>query len=176
MAEASWRVVGRVTAVDAAKRALRVAPSPGSARFFDGCDLLRLQRDAGAPVQLRVAAVRDAGNLKVVVLTPGVSRDATATMKNAEVLLPVSEADADNTPRGFIGMRVETAGGVALGVIFEMMENSVGGAIRLARSDGSTAALPLTPALICRVDRAAGVMVVVDDVTPFIVLDDTKDD
>ena len=71
--------------------------------------------------------------------------------------------------------RTAVFGGELLGVVFETIENSAGGAVRLKRPDGSTAALALPGELMRQVDYESGV-IRVGDPTPFMVLDDTSDD
>jgi ribosomal 30S subunit maturation factor RimM len=161
--------------VDAAKRTLRIQPLPGFEQAFDGCETLYLRCGDDAPVQARTTTVRRAGKLIYVGLTPGFSRDATAGMRHAEVLMPVSVAARMYTVRDLVDMRVETASGELLGVVFETIENSAGGAVRLKRPDGSTAALALPGELMRQVDYESGV-IRIGDPTPFMVLNDTSDD
>ncbi len=173
--DASWRRVGRVTAVDAAKRTLRITPLPGFEQAFEGCETIYVRCGDDAPVPARTTTVRRSGKLMLVGLTPGFSRDATAGLKHADVVMPASMAGHTHRARDMVDMRVETASGELLGVVFETIENSAGGAVRLKRPDGSTAALALPDELTRQVDFERGVIRIADP-TPFMVLNDTSDD
>lgn len=175
----AWLRVGQVTGVDAANRRLRVDVTPGREYVFDDCDRIWLHTGHEKPVQARVLKVRDAGVKKLITLTPGVSRDTAAAMKNAEVLMPAGTQPADigsECPvRAMLGLRIETEDGTLVGVVFETIENAAGGAVRIERPDGATAALPLAPDLIRQVNIERGV-VVINDPAPYMVFNDTSED
>ncbi len=168
----SWVRIGRVASVEAARRVIRVTVAAGCEREFDDRERIWVQAGQSSPVQARIHTCRDVGAMKVIALSPGISRDVVAEFKGALLLIPTAarrpRADATCALTILVDMSVETVGGQPVGRVFETMDTPAGGIIRLHRPGGGTAALPVTDALIVRIDTEAGV-VVVNDPTPFLV-------
>ena len=175
MAEAVWLEIGRVTAVDAARRSVRVRPAPGCRADFEDRDRFWLCLEHEAPLLVRVTGVSEAHGLVKLEFTPGISRDMVGKLGRARVLIPADSRAPrpDGLPalREVMGMRVVVSGGLPLGEIVEVIETPAGGAVRLRLPDGRSAALPFVEAVFAEIDRMSGVATV-NDPEPFLVLDD----
>lgn len=175
MAGEAWLEIGRVAAVDAARRSVRVRPVPGCRPDFEDRDRFWLRLEREAPFPARISGMSEAHGLVKLQFTPGISRDMVGRFGRARVLIPADSRAP--RPEGLpalmevMGMRVVVSGGMPLGEIVEVIETPAGGAVRLRLPDGRSAALPFIKAVFAEVDRVSGVATV-NDPEPFLVLDD----
>ncbi|MCK5862567.1 MAG: PRC-barrel domain-containing protein [Candidatus Hydrogenedentes bacterium] len=170
----NWLHIGRVLAVNAAHRRIRVSVVPGCGDVFGDCARLRLVVEGNAPVQVRIRCVRTTGMEATVELTPGISRDVVATLKNADVLVPASAMRrSDSDPVGLHdlpGMRVMTSTGDFLGTVAKIQDTPAGGIMRLQCDNAVMATAPVTDAFIEEIDLDAGI-ITVKDPEAFLVFD-----
>ncbi len=173
-----WLHIGRVVAVNVARRQVRVDVVPGREYTLDGCDCLRLIAVGANPIQVRVGNLRATNSEVIVELTPGISRDAVATLKNAAVLTPVLsgslQANACAGLRDFPEMRVVTTGGNLVGIVTETQDTPGGGIMRLQCDNGVMATAPVTDAFIVKIDLDAGIITVAEP-EAFLVVDSDAD-
>lgn len=159
-----WLYIGRVAAVNAARRQLRLAVMPGREYVLKRCDRLRLVHEGEAPVQVCIKQINVSGAEMTVELTPGISRDMVAVLRNALVMAP---AQAECRPDGRMpglhelpGMRVVRASGEVVGHVLETQDTPGGGIMRLRCDNAVMATAPVTDAFIEKIDLDAGVIIV----------------
>ncbi len=159
-----WLHIGRVAAVNVARRRLRVRAVPGFEDEYADREQLWLAVKAAEPVQVRVAGIRANGAEITVELTPGVSRDMAAGFRGADVMLPIAlqRRAKDGFPAlpALSGLRVITTADDFVGHVTETRDTPGGGVMWLQCADGTTATAPVTDAFIQAVDLDAGIMVV----------------
>ena len=159
-----WLHIGRVTAVNAARRQIRLAVLPGQAALVSQCKRLRVTRSEAAPVHACIAAVRGSDPEIIVELTPGISRDTVAMLKHAEIAALVPDGYAPTGPavtlRALTGMHVVSILGDSIGDVLETQDTPAGGIMRLQCSHAVTATAPVTDAFIVKIDLEAGVITV----------------
>jgi len=159
-----WLHIGRVAAVNAARRQVRIAAAPEYMNVLADCKRLRMTQAGSSPVQACIAAVRAAEGEVTVELTPGISRDVAATLKHAEVSALVPEGYCPKgtaiTLHTLPGMRVVTASGDFVGDVVETQDTPGGGVMRLQCLPTVTALAPATDAFIEKIDLDAGVITV----------------
>lgn len=173
-----WLHIGRIVAVNVARRQVRVAVIPGRECNLDGCDCLRLVAVGADPIQVRVSNARATNSEVIVELTPGISRDVVATLKNAVVLAPsVSgsrQAKACAGLHDLPEMRVVTTDGSLVGIVTETHDTPGGGIMRLQCDNGVMATAPVTDAFIVKIDLNAGIITVAEP-EAFLVVDSDAD-
>jgi ribosomal 30S subunit maturation factor RimM len=169
-----WLHIGRVTAVNAARRQLRLSVTVGREDVLKQCDRLRLVHEGDAPMQVCIKQVKVSGAEVTVELTPGISRDMVAVLRNALVMAP---AQAGYRPDGRMpglhelpGMRVVTASGEVVGDVLETQDTPGGGIMRLRCDNAVMAMAPVTDAFIEKIDLDAGV-ITVNTPEAFLVMD-----
>jgi len=159
-----WLYIGRVVAVNAARRQLRLGVAPGREDVLKRCDRLRLICEEEAPVQVCIKQINVSGVEMTVELTPGISRDMVAALRNALVMAP---PQVGCRPDGCIlglhelpGMRVITISGEVVGCVLETQDTPGGGIMRLRCDNAVMATAPVTDAFIEKIDIDAGVITV----------------
>jgi ribosomal 30S subunit maturation factor RimM len=106
--------------------------------------------------------------MHVVRFAPGVAQEAVAALRGAAVLLPADAVTADGAwrLRDLAGMAAVDAQGLRLGCISEVYEGRGDGALKIELDAGGAMVVPAIPAVLMRVDLAAGT-VQLGDCTPY---------
>ena len=169
-----WLHIGRVVAVNVARRQIRIDVMPGCEYVFGDCKRLQLISDGDAPVLARIKSARTTDAEVIVELTPGVSRDVVATLKNADVLAYVSserrQVDFCARLQDFPEICVITVAGEFVGTVIETQDTPAGGIMRLQCNNAVMATAPVTDAFIEKIDLDAGI-ITVNEPEAFLVFD-----
>lgn len=172
-----WLHIGRVVAVNVARRQIRIDVIHGRDYVFDDCKRLQLVSDGTAPVLARIKSARKTDAEVIVELTPGISRDVVATLKNADALAHVPTECRPVAVRvglqGLHGLRVVTIAGDFVGTVIETQDTPAGGIMRLQCHTAVMATAPVTDAFIEKIDSDAGI-ITVNDLEAFLVVDEDE--
>lgn len=116
----------------------------------------------------------------LVRLGAGISRDKVAQMRGAAVYI---EPTAENRELHHVdealdltGMTVQKANGQYLGQVVAFMDSPAHPLVRIACEDGQLWLLPCIDEAILDIDADKKMLTVVDDLTPFALLEATNDD
>ena len=168
-------VIGRVLAVEAARRSLRIQLKHKYLQSLDDCDRIWLTTVDGVPLRAKIETCERNGTSARVALTAGICRDEMQALHRAEVAVDsrdCKKVSADMPDLEELeGFKVIAPGGRLLGVVFETIDTPAGGVIRLLTGEGRTAALPVIAEVIASVDINKKRIAVVDP-EPFLVMDD----
>lgn len=173
-----WTEVGRVAAVEPAKRRLRVRLTTKVELDFAARDRVWLDAgDSAAPVLVRILNTVSTPGMLILTLAPGVSRDMVARWMRARVLLPTGEklprkeSVVGWRPAEWVGMTLTLAESDApVGTVLDTLPTPAGGVLRVRLHDGRTGWLPATAALIVRMDQESGTLWI-HDPEPFLALE-----
>ena len=173
-----WLHIGKVVAVNVVRRQLRIKVVPGREYAFDECKRLQLISDGNAPVLARIKGARITDAEVVVEVTPGISRDVVATLKNADVRarVPKDRRQTDGCAglHDLAGMRVITTADDFVGTVVETQDTPGGGIMRLQCDIAVMATAPVTDAFIEKIDLDAGI-ITVNEPEAFLVFDLDED-
>lgn len=165
--------IGFVTAVNPARRELRVKTRNRYADRFANMTWIGLVLKDGESMQCRVESARFGDGSAIVALRPGVTRDNVARLKGAVVNDP---GGSGGPPVGadvfeLEGLRVETLDGTHVGDIDAVFETKAHGVLEINTPDDGKVSVPATDEVILTIDLEGG-KVLVRDIAPFAVYDD----
>lgn len=173
--------IGSVTAVNPARRELRVEVATRWVRELDGMDWIRLVLRDGEEMRCRLASTRRGplgrGNgIAIVPLFAGVTRDNVARMKGASVVVLESEVKAASASPEFaaaelVDLKVYAEDGTFLGRVVEAFETAANSVLEVEKPEGGIMLVPAIDAVIAGVDWDAG-RLVVHDLAPYVVDDE----
>lgn len=168
----SWIPVGHVRSAHARAREVRVVVRKGYAHVFKDLAWIHFEGTACGAMRCKVAALRGDDSVAVVVLAPGLPRDAVGGLRGARVVVAPGELPPRPT-RGWClddlpGLTVVMPGGETLGTVAEVYEGPANSAFSVARPDGSRCLLPAIAAVLQVVDLERGTLET-GDVAPYIV-------
>lgn len=170
--------IGTVTAVNPARRELRVTVVKGRTREFEAPEWLRVVRRDGHEARCRVARTRHSGNSAIVALAPGVTRDSVAEMKGAAIVVRENEQRPRNAAEfdldELVGLSVRALDGTEIGTIVVAYETKANGVIEIEKKSGGTLLLPAIESVIDDIDWDGRAMVV-RDIAPYAVDEDQED-
>ncbi len=169
-----WTSVGVVRSVNPARRELRIAPSRGKQRWFDGLEWLgAVQPGKAAPLRCKAARMRWHGDFAIVELSPGVARETVASLKGAEVLVPETQrpaASEDWHGEELLHFRVRAVDGEWIGEVVGVLATAAHDVLEIALASGGRMLVPAIPEVIQEIAWEEGVMIV-HDVAPYAVHD-----
>ncbi len=167
-----WTTIGRVIAVNPARRELRIRPDKGCKRQFAGLTWLHVAGADGAGKRCRVDSVRECPTGFLVALASGTTRDSVAQMRGAAVKVAPEQlncsTDEDLELSELVGLRVLDAQGTELGVIVEAFATPAHGVLEFKRPEGGHLLVPFIEEVVAGIDLEQGV-VTVNDLTPYAV-------
>lgn len=168
---------GVVRSVEYTRRRIRVRPLPNQAGNLDLAGWVWVVFDRPGPEQPRelrckLEEVRMDADDRLMTFTPGVTRDSVALMKGATILVEAREETVEYGLADIIGLDVVDVKGTLLGVVAEVYPSIAGGAFDVQRNDGSRFVLPAIEQVIESIDLEGRVVVVTDDIRPYIVEDE----
>jgi ribosomal 30S subunit maturation factor RimM len=168
----AWYTLGRVRSVNARAREVRVVVRSGDAPSIEALAWVRFRHGAERPLRCKVVAARRDGEVAILTLGPGVSRDVVGRLRGTQAVLAPEEVPArpEREPalEDLIDLTVCEPAGTVLGKVTEVYEGPANHAFAVQRPDGRTCVLPLIEAVVQRVDLEAGV-IHVGDITAFVV-------
>ncbi len=173
MAE-TWLEVGRVRSTNTRAREVRVSVRSGYEYVFPPLEWIRFHRGADEPLRCKVTKVRIDGDVAIVGLAPGISRDIVGLLRSATVLMLEDELPPrpghQFRVRDLLDYRVLLPDGTVLGIINEVFEGPANDAFAVERPDGGQSILPAIDAVIESVDLERREMRV-GDIGPYVVED-----
>lgn len=176
-----WIVIGAIRSVNPAKRELRLDVDFEHAHEFEHLSWIRIRSGAEIARYRVSSVVPAAAGLVVVTMSPGVTRDTVSRLKGgdavltAEELHPRPEDHDEDAEADWTGMTVEDMQGNVLGILVEMYENRMNGAIRVEKTQGGFIMLPLIDQVVAAVDPDRGVLTV-GDIEPYAVHEPAESD
>ena len=160
----SWIGVGTVVSVNPARRELRVRCLDDGTAFSEPTEWAQVRPRAGAPLRCRVVGMRTTASGVIVSLAAGVTRDAVAGMKGAEVLLRENEVAAAPTdcrdPRAVVGYAVVDETDAVVGTVCDGFVTPAHGVLEVETVTGTRFLLPMVDETISGVDTERNVMTV----------------
>lgn len=169
--DAAWLRIGTVRAVNPARRELRIAVEESESRQFDQLNWITVQSADNAPLRCKVVSMKRHEDLAIVGLAAGVTKDAIALMRGAEIVIPREErlvATEDYALAELVGCNVYDEQGQRLGEVQDAFRTPAHGVLEIVRPDGSALLLPVIPEVMAHVDVAEGKMIV-RDIEPYAV-------
>ena len=171
----AWLVVGRVRSTRAHAREVRVSARAGYEYVFADMAWIRFQRPAEDLLRCKVLRTRPDGDVTIVALGPGISRDVVGQLRGASVVLmpdelPPKPLSAFRT-RDLLDFRVLLPTGTALGVVSEVYEGPANDAFAVDRPDGGRSVLPVIDAVVKSIDLEKRELYV-GEIAPYVVEED----
>lgn len=168
----SWLEVGRVRSANARQREVRVVPVAGREYVFTDLGWIRFRQGGVDGSRCKVLRTRPDGDVLIVALSPGVSRDVIGTLRGARVMMPPEEMPpkpgSSVRLNDILGLKVMLPTGEPLGTIVEVFEGPANDAFAVDQCDGGRCILPVIEEVIMSVDVAGGTLEV-GDIAPYVV-------
>ncbi|MCF6285778.1 MAG: hypothetical protein L3K26_11360 [Candidatus Hydrogenedentes bacterium] len=171
----SWLEVGRVRSASAHAREVRVTAKAGYEYVFADMAWIRFRRPAEDLLRCKVIRTRPDGDVTIVALSPGISREVVGQLRGATIVVTPEELppkpDSAFRTRDLLGFRVVLPTGSVLGTIGEVYEGPANDAFAVDRPDGGRSILPAIDAVFESIDVEKNELRV-GDITPYVVEED----
>jgi 16S rRNA processing protein RimM len=168
----AWIEIGAVKSVNPARRELRILAVSGREHQFESVTWLRLAFPDGAVKRHRVETVRVNREGVIVMLAPGVPRDAVAEMKGASVVISEEERrprpDGLWEPEDLLGLQVKDEQDRVVGVVSAVASSPAHDILEVELKEGGTMLLPVVDHVVIGVDLEQGTLRV-GDIGPYAV-------
>ncbi len=168
----SWLEVGRVRSANARQREVRVVPVAGREYVFSDLGWIRFRQGGEEGLRCKVLRTRPDGEVLIVALGPGVSRDVVGQLRGARVVMTPDEMPPKPGSQvrlsDILGLKVLLPTGDPLGSIVEVFEGPANDAFAVDQGDGRRCILPVIEEVIMSVDVAGGTLEV-GDIGPYVV-------
>ena len=159
--------IGTVTAVNPARRELRITIARGREDKFEEMQWIRLELRGGEAMRCRVSMARVNGDTAIVALASGVTRDAVSRMKGSAVVSSTPGHGSD-AAIDFVGFGVFAESGARIGEIVGVIETKAHSVFEIDRKTGGSMLVPAIEQVISEIDRDAR-RIVVNDLAPYAV-------
>ncbi len=166
----AWVAIGRVRTVRPGHRQLRIEPLPGLETQFAAIRQIGFRRGGQEPALHGVVTVEVQTRYAVVTLGSGVSADAVAALRGADVVIAQADMKAPEAALppapAMQDFDVMDVSGKRLGRVTATYFSRGNSVIEIEEDGGGTALLPVSRTTIERVDMERGA-VIVFDMDPF---------
>lgn len=163
--------IGTVTAVNPARRELRVTIDRGREEKFEEIEWIRLELRGGEAMRCRVSKARINGDTAIVALAAGVTRDAVSRMKGSAVV-SLNPGHRSDSFLDFVGFDVLAENGTRIGEIVGVLETKAHPVLEIDCKAGGSMLVPAIEQVILEIDRDAR-RIVVSDLAPYAVENET---